>query len=145
MYVRSDTFQCRWGSTLAGVNSCFIEFHTSINNLKDRGINVATFGDDHSTQIWLECTVLVTLYVAMQTFILGLSLFRQIREDKWEIFFERLAEYRAVHGDTDVPFDYKIGDDRLGLWVKLQRLKWKSGKLTDEQVERLGELGFGRM
>ena len=126
------------------MNSCFIEFHTSINNLKDRGINVATFGDDHSTQIWFECIVLVILYIAMQTFILGLSLFRQIREDKWEIFFERLAEYRAVHGDTDVPSDYKIDDGRLGLWVKLQRMKLKTGKLTDEQVERLDELGFER-
>ena len=87
----SDTFRCRWGSTLAGVNSCFIEFHTAINNLKDRGINVATFGDDQSTKIWLECLVLVLFYCVMQSFIIALSLLKQHHEDRWEMHFERLA------------------------------------------------------
>lgn len=139
----SDTFKCRWGSTLAGVNSCFIEFHTSIDNLKNRGIPVATFGDDHSTHIWPECLVLILFYVAMQTFLLCINMFRQYREDQWEVFFERLAEYKAIHGDTNVPFDHKVEGIRLGWWTKLQRKQLKAGKLTDEQVERLEELGFG--
>lgn len=128
----------------AGVNSCFIEFHTAINNLKNRGINVATFGDEQSTQIWLECIVLLLFYLVMQTFILALNLYRQRREDNWEVSFERLAEYRAVFGHTDVPFDYKVSNIDLGSWVHMQRGKLKAGKLSDEQVERLEELGFGQ-
>lgn len=136
-FTWSDTFKCRWGSTLAGVNRCFIEFHTSINNLKNRDIPVATFGE-------LECVVLILLYVAMLLFILGFSIFRQHREDMREMFFERLAEYKAIHGDTNVPSDHKSNDGlHLGWFVKLQRRHLKSGKLTDKQVERLEELGFG--
>lgn len=81
-YTRSDTFHCRWGSTLAGVNSCFIEMHPSINNLKNRGINVATFGDDQSSQIGLEVTVLLVCYFCMQSFIVIVYLFRQRLERK---------------------------------------------------------------
>ena len=64
------------------MNRCFVEFHPAINNLKERGINVATFGDDQSAKIWLECSVLVLFYVAMQAFICIVSLLRQFREDR---------------------------------------------------------------
>jgi len=136
----SDTFKCRWGSTLAGVNSCFVESHTAINNLKERGINVATFGDDQSTVIWLECVVLLLFYFAMQTSIIVLSLSRQRREDRWEAHFERLAEYKAVYGHTIVPIDYSIEDINLGFWVQATQKQKK--KLTEDQVGRLGEIGF---
>ena len=40
--------------------------------------------------------------------------------------------------------DHKSNDGlHLGWFVKLQRPHLKSGKLTDKQVERLEELGFG--
>jgi hypothetical protein len=122
------------------VNSCFIEYHTVINNLKDRGINVATFGDDQSTKIWLESIVLVVFYLAMQLFVVVLSLFRQRREDRWEARFERLAEYRAVYGDANVPLDCSVDGIDLGPWV--DALKKQKKKLTAEQVERLNELEF---
>lgn len=129
-FTWSDTFKCRWGTTLSGVNQCFIEFHTStsINNLKNRNIPVATFGDDQSNRIWLESMVLILLYLTMLLFIIGLAIFRQHREDMWEMFFERLAEYKAIHGDTNVPFDHKSNDGlHLGWFVRLQRRHLKSG------------------
>lgn len=138
-YHWSDTYGCRWGSTLAGVNRCFLENSPVIDNMKERGINVATYGDEQSDKIWLQVLVLLLLFLSMQTFIFLYVTLRQIRETKWEVKLEQLAEYKAIHRDTRVPL--ADGDKaELGKWV--EGLKRRKGKLTDEQVERLDELEF---
>jgi len=116
--------------------------------MKQRGINVATFGDDQSPLIWLQVLVVLILYFAMQVFIFVVIVMRQNREDKWEAYFECLAEYNAVKGNTKVPTSYS--DDlhstnstehlKLGIWVRSQ--KRRQNKLSDDQVDRLNELGF---
>ena len=48
--------------------------------MKKRGINVATFNDPSSTSIWLQAVVLVTLYVVLNLFILGVLLMTAWRQ-----------------------------------------------------------------
>jgi hypothetical protein len=69
------------------------------------------------------------------------------REEEWEEQLARLAAYKAVHGDCNVP---KQGEDpRLGNWVNNQRHNKKkldrgepSKGMTAERVARLTALGF---
>jgi Helicase associated domain len=66
---------------------------------------------------------------------------------QWNAMFEKLQEYKAVHGDCLVPSRYKC-DDRtpLGSWVKGQRsVRYTSegGKRHDEwRRQKLDSIGF---
>ena len=56
----------------------------------------------------------------------------------WGERLEELAEYKAQHGNCDIP--QRQGS--LGSWVSSQRTARKKGKLSDEQIQKLDELGF---
>ena len=58
-------------------------------------------------------------------------------ETRWKIMFDRLVEYKSIHGDTCVPQRYKP-DMRLGRWVDIQRRKCKD----PERIEMLNDIGF---
>ena len=59
-------------------------------------------------------------------------------ESLWEASFSALVEYKAEHGDTNVPQVRK----GLGDWVILQRQNRRLGQLSEEKNRRLDELGF---
>lgn len=68
-FTWSDTFECVRGQSDVGVNNCFLEFNPIIDRYKQRGINVATFNDPQSQEIYLEVGALIFLFVAMQVLI----------------------------------------------------------------------------
>ena len=52
-YSWDDTFSCPKGFSLVGVNECFLEMSPAIDAYKQRGINVATFGDPSSSRVYM--------------------------------------------------------------------------------------------
>jgi hypothetical protein len=61
-------------------------------------------------------------------------------EADWEQHFIMLREYKAKHGDCNVPL--KWGEDRdLGRWVARQRHWKRRGILSVERIGRLEEIG----
>src|SRR5437016_10245094 len=52
-----------------------------------------------------------------------------------------LAEYKRVHGDWRVPADWP-DNRKLGMWVGIQRKRRKEGKLSQERISELNEIGF---
>ena len=62
-------------------------------------------------------------------------------EERWEIRFNELKDYKREHGDTLVPCSY-AKNPQLGIWVSTQRDQYKRGKISDERIRRLNELGF---
>ena len=63
--------------------------------------------------------------------------------EAWELGFSKLAVYKLQHGDTIVPKGFKTADDySLGTWVDRQRQMKVKGKLSQERVDRLTELGM---
>lgn len=64
------------------------------------------------------------------------------REDNWNIRFELLKEYKEKNGDTNVPSSYIVNDIDLGAWVRKQRVSYNSGKLIDEKINKLNEIGM---
>ncbi len=71
---------------------------------------------------------------------LGFS-WRLIEPNIWDQMFDRLSEFRRVHGHCNVP--QKGGEDKkLGRWVNVQRLFHMRGKLQPERQKRLEAVGF---
>jgi hypothetical protein len=58
---------------------------------------------------------------------------------RWETLFGELLAYKAEHGDTNVPVNWKTG---LGQWVSHQRSDKNDGSLLEDRIRRLDEIGF---
>lgn len=58
--------------------------------------------------------------------------------EEWERLVGKLEEYKEKHGDIDVP--QRAG--RLGSFVHYMRFYVKGGKLAQNHIDRLNELGF---
>ena len=62
-------------------------------------------------------------------------------EAAWEDMVNRLAAYKAQHGNCDVPQDHN-SDRQLGTWCAVQRHARKIGRHSAERIARLDALGF---
>ena len=62
-------------------------------------------------------------------------------EDAWEQMFAALADYRKIHGDCNVPFEWR-NNPSLARWCYTQRGSYKKGLLSPERIKRLEDLGF---
>lgn len=64
-----------------------------------------------------------------------------VEPNSWESVFDRLVEYKRVHGNCDVPQHYPK-DKRLGKWVNTQRTTFKRGKIQPDRKRQLDSIGF---
>ncbi len=60
-------------------------------------------------------------------------------EAQWNEQYEKLAMYKAKHGNLDAP---QRSSTKLGLWSNSQRQNRKNGILTAERIRLLDEIGF---
>ncbi len=66
---------------------------------------------------------------------------RIFAEARWDTGYKALKKYYEEHGDTIVPYNYKLENGyELGRWTKHQREKNREGKLTKEEIKSLEEL-----
>ena len=56
----------------------------------------------------------------------------------WETRFDELVQYKAKHGDCDVP----TKQGKLGTWVGTQRGAYRDDKLEQGCIDRLNSIGF---
>jgi Helicase associated domain len=63
------------------------------------------------------------------------------RELQWNAFYERLKEYKKVHGDCDVPRHYNE-DRSLGGWVGRNRHLGRNNELSKYRRAKLDAIGF---
>lgn len=60
----------------------------------------------------------------------------------WENSLKLLMEYKKETGNTDVPKRREYKGESLGRWAQSQRTRFKDGKLTERQIQRLTDIGF---
>ncbi|MDC0566548.1 Helicase associated domain protein [Akkermansiaceae bacterium] len=60
--------------------------------------------------------------------------------EEWEFQFQKLLDYEEQYGDCLVPHNWH--DKKLAIWVGTQRGSKNKGKLEDEKIKRLDQLGF---
>lgn len=63
---------------------------------------------------------------------------QQYSVHSWEEMYEQLKQYKEQQAHTNVP--QKSG--RLGQWVNEMRAQRREGRLTEDRVQKLDELGF---
>eukprot|EP00804_Cyclotella_cryptica_P019454 CCRYP_006630-RC/>CCRYP_006630-RC protein AED:0.24 eAED:0.24 QI:0/0.33/0.25/1/0.33/0.25/4/610/455 len=62
-------------------------------------------------------------------------------EPQWNTRFSELVNYKREHGDCNVPAKYKP-NRKLGVWVYRHRTEFKNGKLPQEHIKKLNDIGF---
>ena len=66
----------------------------------------------------------------------------------WEGHFQKLVEYKELHGHCQVPSNYSVDDVNLGTWATTQRcnyrkyLKGKYSPMSQERIDQLNSVGF---
>ena len=62
---------------------------------------------------------------------------------KWEQGYRYCIQYIEEHGDINsVPDNFVYNDFKLSSWLRVQRNRKRSGKLTEERIEKLSSIGF---
>jgi len=62
-------------------------------------------------------------------------------EDMWGKSFEQLQAYKEHFGHCKIPISYEA-NPALGAWAFSQKMAHKKGKLSEDRLEKLNELGF---
>ena len=62
----------------------------------------------------------------------------EVRKEAWETRFNELVQYKAKHGDCNVP----RSQGPLGMWVYKQRGGCTKNKLSQDRIDRLNDIGF---
>lgn len=62
-------------------------------------------------------------------------------DDRWNVMYELLKQYRQTHGDCSVPWKW-AENPKLATWVATQRSFRKSGALSAERIGALESIGF---
>ncbi|WP_146447634.1 helicase associated domain-containing protein [Bythopirellula polymerisocia] len=65
----------------------------------------------------------------------------EIKPTPWEEMFQALCDYKAKHGDTLVPLEWKE-NPQLALWIRTQRKSYSKGQLSKSRLQRLEKIGF---
>ncbi|MDP9675222.1 superfamily II DNA or RNA helicase [Paenibacillus jamilae] len=61
---------------------------------------------------------------------------------QWDEYYKLLCKYKYENNQTDVPQKYELCGVKLGRWVHHQRQYRKNGKLSQERIDKLDEIGF---
>jgi len=67
----------------------------------------------------------------------------EVYEPVWQKNFQYAQEYYLKHGDLLVPRHYECSDGfKLDTWLQNQRTKYRTGKLSDDRIEKLESIGM---
>ena len=105
-YQWDDTYQCVKGDSLFGANSCPLEINPAIDDYKERGINVATFGDPSSSAVYMEFILLIVLFSSFQGIVILYHYFRITRN----IRKKESTEVNLTQTKLDERFDKEIAE-----------------------------------
>jgi hypothetical protein len=61
---------------------------------------------------------------------------------EWNNMFSLLEQYNMREGDCNVPTTHTEGEAKLGSWAARTRHFKKKGRLSQDKIDRLGEIGF---
>lgn len=72
----------------------------------------------------------------------GIGFNWDLRSHQWDEMYKMLTEYKEEYGHCDVPWSFEKDNKKLGTWVSHQRGFYRNGKLSDERIQKLNEIGF---
>ena len=67
----------------------------------------------------------------------------EVREESFNQGFEETLRYKKQHGNANAPASYKTPEGfNLGAWLSNQRTNFRTGKLEQDRIKKLEEIGF---
>lgn len=64
-------------------------------------------------------------------------------ETKWSFMYKLATEYKKEHGNLNIPQNYTTSDNQtLGIWLQTQRNNYRDGKLRQERIMLLEDIGI---
>ena len=64
-------------------------------------------------------------------------------EKQWNEAYQLLCEYYKKNGSFDIPVSYVTDNGvALGKWIRHQRDFFEKGKLSEERIEKLRNIGY---
>lgn len=64
------------------------------------------------------------------------------KDGSWQSSYKLLLKYKDEFGDCNVPQEYETEGFKLGIWATNKRSRFKAGKLPQEQINKLNDIGF---
>ena len=63
-------------------------------------------------------------------------------ERQWETSYQDVIDYKTKYGDLRIPNDY-IGKSgtKTAVWIRMQRQAYRSGRLSEERMRKLSNIG----
>ena len=61
---------------------------------------------------------------------------------KWMTYYEQAKLFYEENGHLTVPHDYVADGLKLGVWISSQRESYQIGRLSEEQIKLLNEIGM---
>lgn len=61
---------------------------------------------------------------------------------KWMSYYEQAKRFYEENGHLTIPHDYVADDLKLGVWISSQRESYQIGRLSDEQIKLLNDIGM---
>ena len=66
-----------------------------------------------------------------------------LQEDKWQKKFQELKQFRAEHPNSWPAISKKdLKYTKLGQWCNIQKISFSKGKLSQERIDLLKEIGL---
>jgi len=62
-------------------------------------------------------------------------------DSTWGLMIEELKEYKSIHGDCNVPYNWK-NNLSLARWLRNQRINYRNHMLKRDQINQLEDIGF---
>ena len=77
-------------------------------------------------------------------------IFENVNDDTWNMMYELAKKYYKHYGDLKISRKFKTinGYDtdengyKLGVWISWQRVKYKTGTLSEDKIKKLEEIGM---
>ena len=68
----------------------------------------------------------------------------RVQGAEWEENYEAAKKYFDTHGDLKIPRGFRLNADGINLnsWLIVQRKKFRAGKLSEEQIQKLDLIGM---
>jgi hypothetical protein len=72
----------------------------------------------------------------------GIGFKWDMRSDRWDEMYEQLEEFKKENGNCDVSRRVNPDKPKLAHWVEKQRDEYRKGKISEERIKKLKEIGF---
>lgn len=125
--------------------NALVEYQNTYGNLKVPAKYVTSDGKPLGRWLINQRSLYLkgTLPIEHQEKLESIGIIWKGNETKWIMMYKLAVEYQEKHGNLNIPQYYVTSDGKsLGLWLQTQRNNYREGKLKQERIKLLEDIGI---